>query len=139
VTPAALAHLHKRAFRHTRPWSEDEFHQLLQERHTELLTHTSAFVLIRHVVDEAEILTIATDPNQQRQGLATALLRTFDDFCNRKGIARAFLEVSAENSPAIGLYKASGFTQIGTRTGYYRLTSGQQVDALLFEKCFPGA
>lgn len=134
MTPASLADIHLRAFNQSRPWSEEEFARLLADPKTLLLHTANAFVLVQYVLDEAEILTLATDPEVQRQGLATKLLQNLNQACLDKGIIRLFLEVSAENLPAIALYQKGGFTQTGQRAGYYRLKSGQRVDALLLEK-----
>jgi ribosomal-protein-alanine N-acetyltransferase len=45
-------------------------------------------------------------------------------------VRRLFLEVAVDNAPAIGLYRAFGFTEEGRRRGYYQGPNGA-VDALI--------
>lgn len=74
------------------------------------------FVLARLAGGEAEILAIGVAPAGRRRGLGAALLAAVH---RRVGAAPLFLEVAAGNAPAIGLYRASGFRQVGIRPAYY--------------------
>jgi ribosomal-protein-alanine N-acetyltransferase len=51
----------------------------------------------------------------------------------RLGDGEMFLEVAADNAPAIGLYQSAGFIQAGVRCGYYA-RSGGAVDALVLKR-----
>ena len=42
-----------------------------------------------------------------------------------------FLEVSAENLPAVGLYEGAGFVRAGVRRGYYDLGAAGTADAIV--------
>lgn len=68
---------------------------------------------------EGEIHTIGVDPRYQGKGIGRALLR---DLLGHADKARApvFLEVRTDNVPAIRLYEAHGFEQIGLRRRYYQ-------------------
>ena len=69
--------------------------------------------------DEIELGNVAVDENYRRQGVGTALLRAFIMRAKQRAVKRIFLLVSAENSAAISLYGAVGFSQTGRRRGYY--------------------
>lgn len=90
-----------------------------------------SFVLISAVVDEAEILTIATDPRVQRRGHARALLQHLIAHLAHKQIRSLFLEVAVDNPAAIALYEGLGFRQVGRRPLYYSRRGGALVDALI--------
>lgn len=67
-------------------------------------------------IDELDVASVAVDPGRRRQGIAELLLR---EALKGKGLNKAFLEVSVENKPAIGLYEKVGFKQVGVRKKYY--------------------
>jgi ribosomal-protein-alanine N-acetyltransferase len=67
--------------------------------------------------DEAEVQTIGVRPDRQGAGLGRALLRDLLDVAGRR---RTYLEVRTDNTAAIALYRAEGFTTIGLRRRYYR-------------------
>jgi ribosomal-protein-alanine N-acetyltransferase len=81
--------------------------------------HVSAFLEMRQVLDEAEVLNIAVRRSKRRRGLARMLLQAAFDQLRQNGVARVFLEVRESNLPAIQLYQKCGFTKIGRRTPYY--------------------
>jgi len=87
-------------------------------------------VLWRIAADEAEILTICTAPDQRRQGAGRHLLTAAIAAVSAANATRLFLEVAVDNDPAIGLYRAFGFTDEGRRPGYYRTEAGP-IDALI--------
>ena len=65
---------------------------------------------------EHEILNLAVDPAERRQGLARALLR--DALARAKGAW--FLEVRASNEAAVRLYDSLGVQRAGLRPHYYQ-------------------
>ncbi|HEY2890431.1 MAG TPA: GNAT family N-acetyltransferase [Dongiaceae bacterium] len=83
------------------------------------------FVMIRGVGDEAEIVTLGVDPRRRRRGLGRALLAAGLNEAATLGSARLFLEVAADNSAALALYRAAGFTEIGRRANYYHRPDGR--------------
>lgn len=137
MTPEDLAALHGRAFSRQRPWNAPEFASLLDAPSVFLVHDDHAFALGRVIVDEAELLTLATDPNHQRQGLGRKLLTAFHHCAQTRGARRAFLEVAADNAPAIALYQGAGYAQDGRRPGYYHMTHGAHVDALIMSRALP--
>jgi len=124
-----MARLHGRCFTTPRPWSAAEIAQILANKHSFALTAPHGFLLGQAVAGEAELLTIAVDPKQRRQGVGRALVADFCAIARQKGAQTAFLEVAANNTPAIALYQAAGFTQSGLRRAYYHNTDGTTIDA----------
>lgn len=136
MTPVQLAKLHAAAFTTDRPWSADEFAELIASPFAQLITRPHGFALIRQIADEAELLTLAVDPAHQRQGIAHALLHDWLTPLAGRNVT-AFLEVGADNAPARALYARHGFAQIATRPGYYRRAQASAADALILQRRFP--
>ena len=86
------------------------------------------------MADEAEVLTLATDPDHRRKGLARACLSAFDAGARARGATTAFLEVAEDNAPALALYRAAGYRETARRAGYYARRNGPKVDALILSK-----
>ncbi|WP_332249309.1 GNAT family N-acetyltransferase [Roseobacter sp. CCS2] len=126
--------MHAAAFSASRAWSEKEFADLLTQPGTFVLGDMRSFIMIRTVLDEAEVLTLATDPEKRRQGLAKATLHQGERQAAAQGATTVFLEVAEDNTPAIALYTASGYRQIGRRPGYYVPKDGAPVAALVLRK-----
>lgn len=134
MTPDILAMIHARAFTRSRPWSAQEFTDLLASPHVFLAATPHAFALGRTIADEAELLTIATDPDHLREGLARKCLARFEAEAAARGALHSFLEVDAENQAAIALYTAAGYVVKASRSAYYALPDGTRSDALVLAK-----
>jgi ribosomal-protein-alanine N-acetyltransferase len=134
MTPQALADLHALAFSATRAWTAQEFSDLLRHPGAILVDTDASFVLLRVVADEAEVLTLATDPARRRQGLARAALRTGEAAAEKRGATTIFLEVAEDNTAARALYAAAGYVPVGRRPGYYIPKDGAAVAALVLRK-----
>lgn len=78
--------------------------------------HPLAWAAFHRVMDEAELLRVATRPGARRRGVARALLEMA---FVRLGTSRCVLEVRADNHPAQALYRDLGFTPCGRRARYY--------------------
>ncbi len=87
------------------------------------------FILVRQVLDEAEVILVAVDRAARRQGTARALL--CQALGQLDGVRQVFLEVASDNAAAIALYRGLGFTDVGRRRGYYARPGGQAVDAIV--------
>jgi [ribosomal protein S18]-alanine N-acetyltransferase len=121
-------------------WSADEIAALLEgpggfglvvrDRDAEAI---SAFILARVIADEAEVLTVAVDPAHRRSGVGLALVEAVALSAATAGAHSLFLEVASDNDPALGLYRAAGFSQVGHRPAYYRRGAGA-VDALVLRR-----
>ncbi len=134
MTPDELARLHGAAFKTGRGWSATEFAQLLDQSGVILCAGNCAFALIRVTLDEAELLTLATDPAHRRQGHATAALARAESAAIQQGALQMFLEVAEDNEPARTLYAQSGYSQVGRRPGYYASEPAAPVAALVLRK-----
>lgn len=130
---ATMAALHHKTME--RSWDKNGFSRFLSDpcgvaygyrERTDLM----AFILGRQVEDEAEILTLAVDPNYWRQGLGRKVLQHFLD---HSGSGSVFLEVNETNRSARSLYRAAGFEEEGIRKEYYATSHGPQ-NAILMRK-----
>ncbi|NVJ98762.1 MAG: ribosomal protein S18-alanine N-acetyltransferase [Alphaproteobacteria bacterium] len=90
------------------------------------------FGVIRLVCDEAELITIAVEPQRQKCGAGAAIIKKIISFLKALKAEKFFLEVREDNKAAIKLYEANGFENIGRRAGYYQTLSGSRKDALCF-------
>lgn len=129
--PTALAALHAQSFVTPRPWSAQEFADILTNPRVFLLGDSSAFLIGHCVADEAELLTLAVATEMRRTGKGRALTQEFLRESAQRNARRAFLEVAADNHPAIALYTGCGFVQVGRRKRYYTAADGQPMDALV--------
>lgn len=96
-------------------------------------TPMQAFTIVRLVEDQAEILTIVTDPGHRNKGLARQLLIATDKKIASKGGEIIFLEVAEDNDSAIALYRSCAYEPFGRRPAYYKRENGR-VAALTFRK-----
>jgi ribosomal-protein-alanine N-acetyltransferase len=87
------------------------------------------FSLFRTVADESELLLIAVLPTEHRRGIGTLLLDHFLKRARKDKVTRVHLEVR-DGNPAIGMYRAAGFSPVGRRRNYYHATSGKTYDAI---------
>src|SRR5262245_6019456 len=78
------------------------------------------FALAQRAADQAEILTVAVAPAQQRRGLGRRLVEARLAELRAEGVARAQLEVRASNAAALALYRSLGFRESRRRPRYYR-------------------
>jgi ribosomal-protein-alanine N-acetyltransferase len=106
------------------PWSQEAVeNEIAQGRQKSLVVVDDrqgvvAFVFLRPVGDEYELTNISVAPGLQGRGLGRMLL---NEAVKALGLpAVVYLEVSALNQAAQGLYGALGFLEIGRRKGYYR-------------------
>lgn len=92
--------------------------------------NVNGFAVVRTVLDEAELLTIAVHPRLQNSGVGARLLEFIIDDLTCFGTSRLFLEVRADNIAALHLYANLGFLQTGRRSNYYRMLDGTSADAV---------
>lgn len=137
MKPEEMAALHAAAFENSRPWSAQEFASLLQSAATFHVGDARAFALGRVIADEAELLTLATSPGARRRGLGKACVSAFLHAAHARGATTAFLEVAADNTAALALYRACGFDENGRRPGYYARKGAAPVDAILMRRALP--
>ncbi len=118
--PPAMAAIHAAAFPAGEAWSATIFAgHLSMPGVFGFLTEEGGLILARAAADEAEILTLAVVPEARRAGVGRALLERARSAAAAAGAEAMFLEVSAGNLAARGLYDAAGFETVGRRRRYY--------------------
>ncbi len=129
-----------------RPWGADELRSVLAESSASLacllappataepaLGSLLAYCLYQTVLDECEVLQLATAPMLQRQGLGRWLMEKLLFEMRQKGAHAVFLEVRRSNVAARALYEGLGFALCGLRRGYYFI-GNQSEDALVLRR-----
>jgi [ribosomal protein S18]-alanine N-acetyltransferase len=129
-----LANLHAQAL--PPGWSAADLAAFCRDKHKIVLKAASGgrlpgFTVLQFAADEAEILTLAVSEEARRQGMASLMLRTAIESCERKLISRLYLEVAEGNGPAIKLYAKAGFSIIARRENYYQLSRSAPETALI--------
>ena len=81
-----------------------------------------AYIAFHDLVGEYEIIQVYVKEIYRQQGLGLAMLRRLQRQFNP-----LFLEVRAQNEPAIKLYNACQFEMIGRRKDYYRLPTDDAI------------
>ncbi|NOD64167.1 GNAT family N-acetyltransferase [Ruegeria sp. HKCCD6109] len=137
MTPRDMATTHAAAFTQSRPWSASEFETLLDNPFTHYVGDPRCFALFQVIAGEAELLTIATHPSVQRQGLALETMREWHRQAAAMEANRAFLDVAADNVAAIALYERCRYHRCGVRRAYYSRDTGIKTDALVMECRLP--
>ena len=120
----------------TSPWSKQLIRQAVEssDGSNYFLVAVSSddtilgYICYSLVADEVHILTLATDPQYRRQGIAHSLIMDSIEKGRVYGAVRADLEVRESNESAIRLYQGLGFALVGRRPRYY---SNPTEDALL--------
>lgn len=106
----------------TDAWSENAFaNELKNDKSLTLVAYCddviAGYVNLWHIIDTAEINSVAVLPKFRKQGIALQLLSTaFTHFDDLKYIN---LEVREGNTAALCLYEKLGFKRVGLRKNYY--------------------
>jgi [ribosomal protein S18]-alanine N-acetyltransferase len=79
----------------------------------------AGFVIAILIAPEAEIETLAVEPELQRRGIGRQLVGRLKTEVRGHGITKVHLEVRSSNQPALRLYDQLGFVQTMRRIGYY--------------------
>ena len=131
---AQVAALEKVCF--SMPWSENSIRSELTNPLSLWLVAEEDGVLLGYigsqsVMDEADVMNVAVDPNRRREGIALKLVEALVAALNEKNVRALLLEVRTSNEPAKALYERQGFVQVGKRPNYYR---NPKEDALILKK-----
>lgn len=117
----------------THPWSQALFIGSVQSHYCTVLevdNQVVGFCILQKVLDEANLLLMAIDPNFQQRGLGLQLLeqsiKGLGSQCNM-----VFLEVRQSNTAAIKLYEKIGFAQMDLRKNYYPTAQGKEHAVLM--------
>jgi len=104
-------------------WVPDTRYYLVAEDGSGRLVGYAGLMAAR---DEATVQTIGVHPDLHGSGLGHAMLHELLEEARRRGCFEVYLEVRADNRPALGLYEQFGFSTLGRRRDYY----GPGLDAL---------
>ena len=109
---------------HAGGWTRESFEQDLQLSWSRLMVarledKIVAFCNYWVVVDELQILNIATHPTYRRQGVASQLLVHIIEQAAQQKLQSLTLEVRKGNHSAQALYHKLGFLRVGERPKYY--------------------
>ena len=83
------------------------------------------------VMGETDMMNVAVHPDFRKRGIATALIVGLVEELRKQGSHCLTLEVRASNAPAISVYSALEFREVGRRRNYYR---NPREDALILRK-----
>ena len=121
---SAIAELEKGIF--SDPWCEKDIASAISVSGAMCYTALGddgrlyAYVLGRTIAPEGEIYRVATTPEQRGRGIAFRLMTYAIKTEKGQGLENLFLEVRSKNLPAMKLYSALSFKQIGIRKNYYK-------------------
>lgn len=110
------------------PWPTAAFVRELAAEHNHYVAARAGHILIgyggiarlgRTPPFEYEIHTIGVDPAYQGRGIGRRLL---DALLEIAADSVVHLEVRTDNETAIALYRSAGFTEVGLRKRYYRIS-----------------
>jgi tRNA threonylcarbamoyl adenosine modification protein YeaZ/ribosomal-protein-alanine acetyltransferase len=110
------------------PWPKAAFVRELAARHNHYVGARADATLVgyggisrlgRKPPFEYEVHTIGVDPAYQGRGIGRRLLAELLNFAAGSVV---HLEVRTDNAAAIALYRSVGFTQVGLRRRYYRVS-----------------
>lgn len=135
MTPEQMTQCHAHAFAgRGQAWRAREIADLMASPHVFTVGDARCFAMGRVVAGEAELLTLACDPDHQGQGLGRACLALFEAEASHRKATEIFLEVAADNHVAQALYTSAGFAKAARRKGYYARQGAAAVDALILRK-----
>ena len=116
-------------------WSKQQYLSSLAEPNTLIFYNIKnnvacGFLVVQVVLDEINILLIATKESYKKQNVASELLEYLISFAEKNNIKKIWLEVKEDNTPAQKLYFKFNFNLINIRKNYYK----NNKNALILEK-----
>jgi ribosomal-protein-alanine N-acetyltransferase len=120
------------------PWSRELIERELGHAWSQVLLAEEAdggavvgYIVFWLVHDEVHVLNVATAIAARRRGVGRALMEAAEGDGRRRGARIATLEVRRSNVPALALYRAIGYRQVGVRPNYY---AEENEDAIVMVK-----
>jgi ribosomal-protein-alanine N-acetyltransferase len=107
------------------PWSLQSIRSELENEWARWLValdgdRLMGYIGIQFGPDGGDIMTIATAPEYRCHGVGRALLAEAIRWLRQKDLEWLTLEVRPSNQPALALYRALSFREVGRRPGYYK-------------------
>ena len=108
----------------SRPWRAEDFEYMVTDKNCAAFAALEGDTLVGYIGlsfggELADIANVCVHKDYRRRGIADALMISAEREARDRGCTKLFLEVRASNTPAISLYKKSGFVQISVRPRYY--------------------
>lgn len=106
-------------------WPSDSFErELFDNKTARYLVAIEDDVIVGYIgawviMDEVHITTMAVDPRLRSGGRGRKLMAALLEDAVEKGARWTVLEVRQSNEPAVRMYQAFGFRQVGVRKAYY--------------------
>jgi ribosomal-protein-alanine N-acetyltransferase len=120
------------------PWSRELIERELGHAWSQVLLAEDGdggpivgYIVFWLVHDEVHVLNVATALEARRHGIGRALMEVAEEEGRRRGCRIATLEVRRSNVPALALYRAIGYRQVGIRPNYY---AEEREDAIVMVK-----
>jgi ribosomal-protein-alanine N-acetyltransferase len=119
---------------HSHPWSKANILSAIASKRTTVMgaffeEQLAGYAVFDCVIDEASLQNLSVHPKFQRKGIGRQLVQSiFEEYPQTQHV---FLEVRISNKPAIALYEAMEFAELGVRPNYYPSKNGGKEDALL--------
>ncbi len=128
--------IEKEGFLH--PWSREIIERELQHAWSQVVLALDGagglvvgYIVFWLVHDEVHVLNVATAADARRRGVGRALMEMAEQEGRRRDARLATLEVRRSNTPALALYRAIGYRQVGVRPNYY---AEEKEDAIVMVK-----
>lgn len=120
---SAIAEIDRECF--SEPDSESTVKNLLSNENIIMLVCSCGGKAVSYcsamlVLDEVQIINVATLPEYINKGLAYTTLRRLLESAKKRGAVLASLEVRVSNAPAIHIYEKLGFKTCGERKNFYK-------------------
>lgn len=105
------------------PWSVESLELMLGEQAMGLVALEDGRVLgyvgMMCVLDEGQIINVATHPDSRRRGVGRSLMSAIEQSAKERGIVFLSLEVRESNAAARSLYSSLGWVVRGIRKNFY--------------------
>ena len=105
------------------PWSVESLELMLGEQAMGLVAleggRLLGYVGMMCVLDEGQIINVATHPDARRRGVGRALMSAIEQSARERGIVFLSLEVRESNFAARSLYSLLGWEECGIRKNFY--------------------
>ena len=106
------------------PWSENAFEESLKQSYSlffvaECEGVVAGYVGVYHIGDEYDITNVAVSSAYRRKGIGRRLLEEVELYATLHNVQAVTLEVRESNTPAIKLYEAMQYKNIGIRKNFY--------------------
>ena len=125
-----MADLHSLCFKDIKKaFNEESMLSFLTDEKTHVFYDEISLAIIQVAGSEADLITLAVDPNQHQKGIASNLLHLVLSYLKGLNVKELFLEVAISNVAALKLYNNFGFRTCGVRKNYYSNDNCTTTDA----------